>query len=197
MSRSSRWRAARNSAFTIEVPPDLPPARGDDRRLTQVLLNLVGNAIKFTDAGEVAVKAAAANGAYTISVRDTGPGIARSGPGQDLRGIPAGGQFADQDQGRHRARPVDRQAHRRNARRTAVGRVEPGQRFDVFVHGAAHASSSRRGGHEQAHSRGRGSGGQSADPARSARQRRLRDDRSGRRRGRLSPPRSGSGPTSS
>jgi signal transduction histidine kinase len=65
-------------AFKIEVPPNLPPARGDDRRLTQVLLNLVGNAIKFTDAGEVAVKAAAANGAYTISVRDTGPGIAEA-----------------------------------------------------------------------------------------------------------------------
>jgi two-component system, NtrC family, sensor kinase len=65
-------------AFKIEVPPNLPPARGDDRRLTQVLLNLVGNAIKFTDAGEVAVKAAASNGAYTISVRDTGPGIAEA-----------------------------------------------------------------------------------------------------------------------
>ncbi len=64
--------------FNIEVPPDLPPARGDDRRLTQVLMNLVGNAIKFTDAGEVAVKAAAANGTYTISVRDTGPGIAEA-----------------------------------------------------------------------------------------------------------------------
>jgi signal transduction histidine kinase len=65
-------------AFKIDVPANLPPARGDDRRLTQVLLNLVGNAIKFTDAGEVAVKAAAANGAYTISVRDTGPGIAEA-----------------------------------------------------------------------------------------------------------------------
>ena len=65
-------------AFKIDVPANLPPARGDDRRLTQVLLNLVGNAIKFTDAGEVAVKAVAANGAYTISVRDTGPGIAEA-----------------------------------------------------------------------------------------------------------------------
>jgi GAF domain-containing protein len=65
-------------AFKIDVPANLPPARGDDRRLTQVLLNLVGNAIKFTDAGEVAVKAAATNGAYTISVRDTGPGIAEA-----------------------------------------------------------------------------------------------------------------------
>jgi signal transduction histidine kinase len=59
----------------IELPPNLPVAQGDERRLTQVLLNLVGNAIKFTDAGEVAIKAAAANGSYTLSVRDTGPGI--------------------------------------------------------------------------------------------------------------------------
>ncbi len=68
--------SSKKLAFKIEVPTGLPPARGDDRRLAQVLLNLVGNAIKFTDAGEVAVKAAAENGAYTISVRDTGPGIA-------------------------------------------------------------------------------------------------------------------------
>ena len=43
-----------------------------------MLLNLVGNAIKFTDQGEVAIKAAAANGSFTLSVRDTGPGIAES-----------------------------------------------------------------------------------------------------------------------
>jgi signal transduction histidine kinase len=63
-------------AFKIEVPPDLPPGRGDERRLTQVLLNLVGNAIKFTDAGEVKLKASASNGSFTIAVHDTGPGIA-------------------------------------------------------------------------------------------------------------------------
>ena len=60
------------------MPPDLPLARGDERRLTQVLLNLVGNAIKFTDQGEVAIKASAANGSYTLSVHDTGPGIAEA-----------------------------------------------------------------------------------------------------------------------
>ena len=54
---------------------DLPPGRGDERRLTQVLLNLVGNAIKFTDAGEVVIKAGASNGDFHLSVRDTGPGI--------------------------------------------------------------------------------------------------------------------------
>jgi signal transduction histidine kinase len=64
--------------FKLEVPPNLPPAHGDERRLSQVLLNLVGNAIKFTDTGEVAMKASAANGSYTIAVADTGPGIAEA-----------------------------------------------------------------------------------------------------------------------
>jgi len=62
-------------AFKAEVAPDLPTGRGDERRLSQVLLNLVGNAIKFTDKGEVAIKAAVANGTFTVAVCDTGPGI--------------------------------------------------------------------------------------------------------------------------
>ena len=61
--------------FKADVQPDLPSGRGDERRLTQVLLNLVGNAIKFTDAGEVVIKAGASNGSFELSVRDTGPGI--------------------------------------------------------------------------------------------------------------------------
>jgi GAF domain-containing protein len=61
--------------FKVEVAPQLPSGHGDGRRLTQVLINLVGNAIKFTDAGEIAIKAEANNGSFHVSVRDTGPGI--------------------------------------------------------------------------------------------------------------------------
>jgi GAF domain-containing protein len=65
-------------ALAVDVAPDLPTGRGDQRRLTQVLLNLVGNAIKFTEQGIVGVRVAAADGAFEILVADTGPGIARA-----------------------------------------------------------------------------------------------------------------------
>jgi signal transduction histidine kinase/DNA-binding NarL/FixJ family response regulator len=64
-----------------EVSPDLPKAVcGDPGRLRQVLLNLVGNAIKFTDRGEVAVRlspqpAAAERLVLFLQVEDTGIGI--------------------------------------------------------------------------------------------------------------------------
>jgi len=63
-------------AFRAEVPPGLPVGHGDDKRLTQVLLNLVGNAIKFTDHGEVRVAVAQVDKTFHVSVHDTGPGIA-------------------------------------------------------------------------------------------------------------------------
>jgi signal transduction histidine kinase/putative methionine-R-sulfoxide reductase with GAF domain len=59
-----------------DVAKRLPVGVGDEQRLTQVLLNLVGNAIKFTDNGEVRISATAGNGTFEICVTDTGPGIA-------------------------------------------------------------------------------------------------------------------------
>ncbi len=73
---------AKKLAFNVRIPPDLPIARGDERRLSQVLLNLVGNAIKFTDAGEVAIEASVSDGTFTVAIRDTGPGIAEADQGK-------------------------------------------------------------------------------------------------------------------
>jgi signal transduction histidine kinase len=67
--------AEKRLRLTADVAPDLPVARGDERRITQVLLNLVGNAIKFTEKGEVAVRVRACDGALLVTVADTGPGI--------------------------------------------------------------------------------------------------------------------------
>ena len=62
--------------FTAALQDDLPMAHGDARRVSQVLLNLVGNAIKFTDKGEVEIRAIVDKGQFVLTVRDTGPGIA-------------------------------------------------------------------------------------------------------------------------
>ena len=68
---------AKGIALEARVANDLPIGRGDERRLAQVLLNIVGNAIKFTDSGSVEIRAGATNGVFELAVRDTGPGIAR------------------------------------------------------------------------------------------------------------------------
>ena len=69
---------AKAIAVKTVVPTDLPIGRGDERRLTQVLLNIVGNAIKFTDAGVREIRVDVANGHFAIAVKDTGPGIETS-----------------------------------------------------------------------------------------------------------------------
>jgi signal transduction histidine kinase/HAMP domain-containing protein len=69
---------AKSLTLSAAVAPDLPIGRGDERRLTQVLLNIVGNAIKFTEAGSVEITARAAGGFFEVAVRDTGPGIAQA-----------------------------------------------------------------------------------------------------------------------
>jgi signal transduction histidine kinase/uncharacterized protein YdeI (YjbR/CyaY-like superfamily) len=68
--------SAKGLKFAVSIEEPLPTGRGDARRLAQVLLNLVGNAIKFTDEGEVEIRAMAERGQFVLSVRDTGPGIA-------------------------------------------------------------------------------------------------------------------------
>ena len=67
---------AKGLVLTSTVAENLPIGRGDERRLTQVLLNLAGNAVKFTETGSVDILADALDGHFEIIVRDTGPGIA-------------------------------------------------------------------------------------------------------------------------
>ncbi len=59
-----------------QIPPDLPPAYADPIRVRQIILNLVSNAIKYTDRGAITVSARRQDGEIVISVRDTGIGIA-------------------------------------------------------------------------------------------------------------------------
>ena len=59
------------------IPSDLPPGQADENRLQQILYNLVGNAIKFTEKGSVEISATVVHGneQLTITVSDTGIGI--------------------------------------------------------------------------------------------------------------------------
>jgi signal transduction histidine kinase len=67
------------ATLTLSMPADLPPVRGDERRLRQVLLNLVSNAVKFSGpAGHVRIAAAVTDeGALRLTVSDNGIGISR------------------------------------------------------------------------------------------------------------------------
>ncbi|WP_317890145.1 hybrid sensor histidine kinase/response regulator [Paenibacillus sabuli] len=59
----------------MELPPHLPAVSGDERRLVQVLYNLIHNAIKYTERGSVVVKAEERDGRIRMVVADTGIGM--------------------------------------------------------------------------------------------------------------------------
>jgi len=61
--------------LSVDVAAKLPVGRADERRIVQVLLNLVGNAIKFTEEGEIAIRVRRDGEAFIVSVSDTGTGI--------------------------------------------------------------------------------------------------------------------------
>ena len=74
--------AAKGVEFVVSMMPEVPPAvRGDPHHLRQVLINLAGNAVKFTDSGSVTVHVSVQAENETsvrlkFSIRDTGIGIA-------------------------------------------------------------------------------------------------------------------------
>jgi signal transduction histidine kinase len=76
MAATESLARTKNLKLGSTVAPGLPTGTGDARRLAQVLLNLVGNAIKFTDQGGVEIRAVQAADRFEFSVVDSGPGIA-------------------------------------------------------------------------------------------------------------------------
>ncbi|MGC8873771.1 MAG: ATP-binding protein [Chloroflexia bacterium] len=64
-------------ALRQEVPADLPPVDADPTRVRQIVLNLVSNAVKYTERGTVTVRAYRQEGEVVVCVSDTGVGIAR------------------------------------------------------------------------------------------------------------------------
>jgi signal transduction histidine kinase len=66
---------AKGLELVVSVPEDIPLAYGDGGRLTQCLMNLAGNSLKFTKEGKVEIAVEAENGCLRWRVSDTGIGI--------------------------------------------------------------------------------------------------------------------------
>jgi signal transduction histidine kinase len=62
--------------LVTSVPPDPPLCLGDGKRITQCLMNLAGNALKFTREGRIAIRVEREGDALLFAVSDTGIGIA-------------------------------------------------------------------------------------------------------------------------
>ncbi|GBF50503.1 two component response regulator sensor histidine kinase/response regulator subunits [Leptospira ryugenii] len=58
------------------IPPDFSPVLGDESRIQQILFNIIGNAIKFTDKGKIEINASIVDKMAKFSIADTGIGIA-------------------------------------------------------------------------------------------------------------------------
>ncbi|ESQ12275.1 MAG TPA: hybrid sensor histidine kinase/response regulator [Chromatiaceae bacterium] len=84
-------------AFRFQAPSQLPAwVETDATRLRQVILNLGGNAIKYTESGFVELNADWHDGRFRLHIRDTGPGIAPSERERILLPFQRGGQVAGQ-----------------------------------------------------------------------------------------------------
>jgi len=68
--------AEKKLELNVSISEKLANGQGDEQRIAQVLLNLLGNAIKFTETGAVGVEAVVSDNNFLVSVSDTGPGIA-------------------------------------------------------------------------------------------------------------------------
>jgi signal transduction histidine kinase len=75
--------AEKGLEFATRVPDDIPPAYGDNRRLAQCLMNLAGNAIKFTPQGRVEISVELQDDELLFRVSDTGIGI----PKEELENV--------------------------------------------------------------------------------------------------------------
>ena len=89
-SRCARWPPRRGWSSRSTSPDGLPVAYGDNGRITQCLMNLAGNAIKFTRQGQVEIGVRRVGDELIYRVSDTGHRHSEGRAGKRVRGIPPG-----------------------------------------------------------------------------------------------------------
>ena len=110
---------AKRLALRLEFAPDVVDwVVADGQRLKQVILNLVGNAIKFTESGEVVLRVMSRPAPddfadVTFEVRDSGIGMSPKVDRGPVRAVLPGRRRAQSPPWRHRPRPGHQPAHRR------------------------------------------------------------------------------------
>jgi signal transduction histidine kinase len=113
----------KNVNLILDLPDDALAAQTDPAKVRQVVLNLAGNAVKFTESGAITLRAWSAPAGFFIEVRDTGPGI----PDHMLQSIFEPFVQADQD-------------HKHHVAGTGLG-LAIAQRYTSLLRGELHVES--------------------------------------------------------
>ncbi|MEO1186682.1 MAG: PAS domain-containing sensor histidine kinase, partial [Cyanobacteria bacterium J06636_27] len=96
--------------LTKDIEPELPQVIGDEDRLIQVLINLISNAVKFTDEGSIICSAKVNNNNIIVRVTDTGSGISQDDQPKVFDKFKQVGEiFTDKPQGTGLGLPICKQ----------------------------------------------------------------------------------------
>jgi len=124
--------------LAVQVDSPLPVIRADPDRILQVLVNLLGNALKFTEAGEVRVSARSGSGEVCFEVVDTGPGIALEDTERVFERFQQAGDGETRPSGTGLGLPICREiVEHYGGRIQARPRKGPGTRFTLRLPAAA------------------------------------------------------------
>ena len=129
--------AEKGLEFVATVPADLPLAYGDSGRITQCLMNLAGNSLKFTKAGKVEISVETKGDLLVYKVADTGIGIPPDKIETAVYRVQADRRHHRERVRRHGPGPVHQQEVRRDARRADLGGERAGQGLDVHFRNSA------------------------------------------------------------